>query len=105
MGDSDEKIVVGYIEPIEASKIRLRELQTQPETPTAKRKVEEIFVPTLISSDPVEVTQETMSRAMDSARFVSEHLSELPLTPLTGDVIAMAFALLHYENQVKGRIK
>lgn len=87
------EIRTGYIAPIEAKNIRMRAAEEMPP------KVEQIFITTF--ADDGTPTRQTLEHALERARWVVENLGELPLNPLTADVIAMSYALLHY---AKGRI-
>jgi hypothetical protein len=93
-------IVRATIEPIRAEKILLRNLFPEEEEEVVEAPVPlEIHCVTLESQEPLVVAQRSLDHAEDVAKRVIALMPQMPLNPITGDLIALAFAVLHYSGK------
>lgn len=88
------KIVTATIAPITADKLRLHNVEEL--TMEVPIKDPEVFSPTIVSMTPLVVTQETLDHAKEKASQILGIMGQLPATPLSGDLLALALAVLHY---------
>ena len=88
-------MVVASIAPITADKIRWDRISPPP--PAAR----EIHCVTLESDDPVVVAQRSLDHALKVAGRIRANLADMPVTPEAGDLISLAFAVLHYNGKSK----
>ena len=82
----EPKISVGYMEPIRADRLRLDFAFQLPGVHSTKLECE----------NPVVVAQESLDHARVCAQRVIDGLENFPHTEQAGDLIAMAYAILHY---------
>lgn len=93
-------IVQGTIGPITARKIRIDKLLEAPVTVQVPvPPADGVFAPQFVSQDPIVMTPETVQHAVSCAKRVVAIMGKLPNTPEAGDLVTMAFAILHYENK------
>jgi hypothetical protein len=85
------KVVTATIAPITADKLRLDTVEIPIKDP-------DIYSPGIVSMDPVVVTDETLKHAVQVAKQIVGMLDQLPATPLSGDLITLALAVLHREG-------
>lgn len=89
------KIVQGTISPITVDKLNLKAFENL--TVEVLVKDPSIFIPTFESLDPVVVTEETLQHAAEVAAQILNMIDSLPATSLSGDLITLAMAVMHYQ--------
>ncbi len=93
-------IVQGNIGPIHAKDLRNIGAATETVTVNIPLPVEEgIHCPQLISEEPLVVAPETLDHAQDCAQRIIDMMDRLPHNEMSGDLLAMAFTILHYKGK------
>jgi hypothetical protein len=100
---SESKVVTAYIAPIRADKLKitsLDELAADPEPVTVEVSLEipGIHAVQLESRVPLVVREDSLEYAETIAESIVAKMSELPHTAFAGDMLALAFAVLHYRQ-------
>lgn len=78
------------IAPIEANKIRLDRLTVPVPAPPG------VHVPEIVSHSPLVMGEKTLEHARTCAERVIERMGNLPHSAEAGDLLSMAYAILHY---------
>jgi hypothetical protein len=91
---SASKIVTGYIQPIEAKDLLLDTVRVQ-----VPLDMPHVFKSKFVSHDPLVMTQETLDHAHQTAQRMIEMQDQMPHTELSGDLLSMAYSILHYAGK------
>lgn len=86
------KIVQGSIQPMQAGKLHLDRLAVPLVLP-------DVHVVKLVSERPLVVAPESLDHAAACAERVIARMRTLPHTTEAGDLLAMAYAILHYAGK------
>jgi hypothetical protein len=86
-------IVQATIEPIRADKLRLEKLTIPVPAPPG------VHCPQILSHDPLVVAPETIEHARSCAKTLIERMANLPHTAEAGDLLAMAYTILHLTKE------
>jgi hypothetical protein len=93
MSEKKPEIRVGYIQPITANDLLPGVLQMK--VPVVSPG---IFKPEFVSHDPVRMTGRTLDHALSVAQRTVALKDQMPHTELSGDLLSMAYAVLHYHG-------
>lgn len=90
----DNKIVTASIEPIKAENIKFHNV-------IIPIKPEGVHIPKLENSSPLVVSLDTIKHAKECAEKLIGNMQNLPWTKEAGDLLAMAYTVLHYTKELK----
>jgi hypothetical protein len=96
------KIVESRIEPIRADKVRFDKLMT---VTVPVEAPPDVYCPKLSKFDAttlhVVAEQETINHARECARSLIERMNNFPHTKEAGDLLSMAFTVMHFTGAAK----
>lgn len=85
----------GTIQPIRADKIRFKGERTV----LVPLKPPGVHLPQIVSHEPLVVSSETIEHAQKVAQRLIATMGNLPPTPEAGDLLAMAYTVLHFKKE------
>lgn len=100
--DVESVVTVGYIGPIKASELRNIGAVVAPKSEEVvvhvPLDIPGIHSPKFVSMDPIVLTPETLEHAKKCAQRLVDSMGNLPMTSQAGDLLSMAFAILHFSK-------